>query len=131
MLIIDSIKSLGRSKKELLEIFLAIFKKECKFKLLSGKDKFISDNISNFINALTIIIEYEGYINNKKIKDGIKSARGRGKIGGRPKISQEDINRALELYYSNALSISEISKTTGVSQSTLYRRIKKICNNQN
>lgn len=52
---------------------------------------------------------------------GLDAARARGRVGGRPKKSADDIEHAIRLYESKEFSIKEIAKMTGVSASTLYR----------
>jgi len=59
---------------------------------------------------------------------GLKAARARGRIGGRPKgLSKEGINKALAaemLYKESQLTIPEISNQLGISKPTLYRYLK-------
>ncbi|WP_410429706.1 helix-turn-helix domain-containing protein [Metabacillus litoralis] len=57
-------------------------------------------------------------------KRGLESARARGRNGGRPKVNEKQINKALNLYHSKEYSISEIVEMTGISQVTLYRYIR-------
>src|SRR5699024_12761328 len=57
-------------------------------------------------------------------KDGLQSARARGRIGGRPRVNKRDIERAVKLYESEAYSGKEITEMTGISKATLYRYIR-------
>lgn len=58
-------------------------------------------------------------------KSGLDAARARGRVGGRPKKSADDVEHAIRLYESGEFSIKEIAKMTGVSASTLYRYLKQ------
>lgn len=58
-------------------------------------------------------------------KAGLDAARARGRVGGRPRKSADDIEQAIRLYESKEFSIKEIAKMTGVSASTLYRYLKQ------
>ena len=60
----------------------------------------------------------------ERTKEGLKSARARGRKGGRPRVNQRDIERALKLYDSQTYSIKEITEMTGISKATLYRYLK-------
>lgn len=60
----------------------------------------------------------------ERTKEGLQSARARGRIGGRPRVNKRDIERAVKLYESKAYSGKEITEMTGISKATLYRYIK-------
>ena len=49
----------------------------------------------------------------------------RGRNGGRPRKDEDKVKLALKMYDSKQYSITEITKATGVSKTTLYRYIKK------
>lgn len=55
----------------------------------------------------------------------MESARARGRKGGRPKVKEKYIKKALNLYASKEYSISEIVAMSGISQATLYRYIRE------
>lgn len=61
----------------------------------------------------------------ERTKEGLKSARARGRKGGRPTVNQRDIERALRLYESKDYSVKEIVEMTGISKATLYRYLNK------
>ncbi|EJP83783.1 hypothetical protein IC3_05086 [Bacillus cereus VD142] len=61
----------------------------------------------------------------QRTKEGLESARVRGRVGGRPRVKDSFIQRALKLYDSKEYSIQEIVNMTGISQATLYRYIRK------
>ena len=70
------------------------------------------------------ISQFERDIICQRTKEGLESARARGRIGGRPKKPKKAIEMALKMYDSKDYSINEIIKATGVSRTTLYRYIK-------
>ena len=59
-----------------------------------------------------------------RTKEGIASARARGRVGGRPQIDNRLIEKAVRLYDSNQYTVKEIEELTGVKRSTLYRYLK-------
>ena len=56
--------------------------------------------------------------------EGIEAAKERGITWGRPKTEQDKIDYALHLYDEGQYSAAMICKKTGISRSTLYRRLK-------
>ena len=57
----------------------------------------------------------------ERTKEGLKSARARGRKGGRPKINKKKIDLAMSLYKSKNYSLNEITTMTEISKATLYR----------
>lgn len=71
---------------------------------------------------------YHDYIESYKTtkrKKGYDKALKQGKVG-RPK--NPEVLKAMELYNKKTYTTEQISKITGVSQSTLYRALKEIDN---
>jgi DNA invertase Pin-like site-specific DNA recombinase len=59
------------------------------------------------------------------IVEKTQAARKRGRIGGSPRVDKKRVVRVLKLYESKDYSVAEITKLTGVSKATLYRRLKE------
>lgn len=70
------------------------------------------------------ISQFERDLLSERTKEGLASARARGHLGGRPKKSIRDIEKAIKLYESKQYSVKEIEDMTGVSKATLYRNLK-------
>lgn len=60
-----------------------------------------------------------------RTKESLENCRKRGIVGGRPKVDEKKIDTAIKMYESKLHSISEITKVTGVSKTSLYRYLKK------
>lgn len=69
------------------------------------------------LNALEVNILRE------RTKQGLEAAAAKGRKGGRPR--NKNIVSAIALYKADEMSVSEISKATGVSRSTLYRALEE------
>jgi len=54
-----------------------------------------------------------------------KSARARGRKGGRRRADAKKVKQALALYDSKQYSIKEITEQTGVSKALLYKELNK------
>ncbi len=61
----------------------------------------------------------------QRTKEGLNSARARGRQGGRPKVNERELKKALNLYKSEQYSVSEIVEMTGISRATIYRYLKQ------
>lgn len=123
-LIIESFSRLGRSTKDLIEIVEYFENKDVK--LISIKENFDTNTPHGklMLTVFQAFSQFERDIIVQRTKEGLESARARGRKGGRPRVKEQNINRALKLYNSKEYSISEIVSMTGISQATLYRYIR-------
>lgn len=58
----------------------------------------------------------------ERTQTGLKAARARGRKGGRPQVSREKVDEALEMY-DKGHSIAQIMLATGLSNGTIYKYI--------
>jgi len=120
-IVIESFSRLGRSTKDLIEL-VEYFEKRG-VKLISIKENFDTDTPQGklMLTVFQAFSQFERDLIIQRTKEGLESARARGRKGGRPRVKANSINKALKLYDSKEFSISEIVDMTGVSQATLYR----------
>ena len=125
IVIIESLSRLGRSTKDLLMLLDEFEKKEVQ--VVSLKENIdTSTPIGKLLTSvLSAISQFERDIIVQRTNEGLKSARARGRVGGRPKVDNKATEKAVKLYKSKAYSIKEITGLTGISQSTLYRALKQ------
>lgn len=124
--IIIELSRLSRSVKDLFQIVEDIHKKEANLK--SIKEPWLDTTTSQgklLFSIFAGISQFERDLISERTKEGLSSARARGKKGGRPFKSKEDVKLALKMYDDQKYSISEIEKATGISKTTLYRYINK------
>ncbi len=70
------------------------------------------------------LAEFERGIITERTKAGLKAAKARGRLGGRPPaISPNDLNVAQAMLSDSTISFAEVARRMGVSSSTLYRHI--------
>ena len=125
VVIVYSLSRLGRRTKDLIE--LIDFFNSKGIALVSLKENIDTNSPIGraMIGMISIFAELEREVINERVIDGIKRARARGRKGGRPRISEDKIREAITLYHSEEFSLKEIYDRTGVSTSTLYRRLKE------
>jgi DNA invertase Pin-like site-specific DNA recombinase len=123
--IIESWSRLGRSTRDLIDQVEWFAK--AGVSLVSLKEGYdTSTPQGRFImTVFQALSEFERDLLVARVKEGMESARARGRNGGRPAVKSKDIAAALRMYESKKHSIAEIVRLTGVSQTTLYRYINK------
>lgn len=122
-IVIESLSRLGRSTKDLIELTELFHTKGVN--LISLKEA-IDTNTSTgklLFTLMSAITQFERDTIADRTREGLRSARARGKIGGRPKINADKVRKAVKLYNTQQYSIKEIEELTGIKKSTLYRNI--------
>lgn len=132
IVIVHELSRLGRSVKDLIEICEEIDGK--KANLISLKEKEIDTTTAAGKFMFIVIAAFASFQRDiivQQTNEGLKAARARGRVGGRPKVNEDTITYALKMYDSQSFSISEICKRCSISKSTLYRYINERKENQN
>ncbi|EOP32818.1 recombinase family protein [Bacillus cereus] len=124
-LVVESFSRLGRSTKDLIE--LVDFFENKGVKLISIKEQFDTNTPQGklMLTVFQAFSQFERDLIAQRTLEGLESARARGRVGGRPRVKDSFLQRALKLYDSKEYSIQEIVNMTGISQATLYRYIRK------
>lgn len=131
-LVVTKIDRLARSVKDLQNIAeelesegvgLVFLKEQIDFSTPSGKLMF---------TMLGAIGEFERDLIVSRTSEGRERAKREGKHLGRKGQDEKEVKKALHLYEnreSNGMSVSDISKLTGVPRSTIYAKVKEIKDN--
>lgn len=125
ILVVTELSRLSRSLKDLLEIADKLEKKGIQLKSLKENIDTTTPTGRAMFNMLGVISQFERDIIAERTKEGLKSARARGRVGGRPKTNQENIDRALMLYDMGNLKVKEICIMCNISAKTLYNYLEK------
>ncbi len=68
------------------------------------------------------LAEFERSVIRERTQAGLKAARARGRVGGRPAVlNNTDLAEARALLRDPDISVSQVAKRLGVAESTLYR----------
>ncbi|MBC1211099.1 recombinase family protein [Listeria booriae] len=123
IVVVESFSRLGRSTKDLIE--LVTYFEERTIKLISVKENFDTATPQGklMMTVFQAFSQFERDLIVERTKEGLKSARARGRKGGRPRVASKEITRALNLYRSEEYSVKEIVEMTGISRATLYRYV--------
>lgn len=122
-IIITELARLGRSTRDLMNISEQLETKGVELHSLKENIDTTTSTGKAMFGMLSVMAQFERDIISERTHEGLKSARARGRVGGRPKISSKDIERALILYDSKDLSINDICELVGISKPTLYKYV--------
>ena len=123
--VIESLSRLGRSTKDLLELTELFEQKGVH--LVSLKESIDTSTSTGklLFTLMSAISQFERDVIADRTREGLKSARARGRTGGRPRTDPAAVKKALRLYATKEYSIKEIEELTGVKKSTLYRNLPR------
>lgn len=121
--VVESLSRLGRSTKDLIEL-TEIFQSKG-VNLVSLKEAIDTNSPTGklLFTLMSAIAQFERDVIADRTREGVKSARARGRTGGRPRADPEQVKKAVKLYKTEQYSIKEIEELTGIKKSTLYRNL--------
>ena len=129
VLVIWKLDRLARSLKELISIIDMLNKRNIAFKSISdGIDTNSALGRCQF-GIFASLAEYEREILIERTREGLKAARERGKLGGRPsglsKEARKKAKAAKDLYLNGGYTADGICRLLNIgSKATLYRYLK-------
>ncbi len=122
--VVESLSRLGRSTKDLIWLMETFNEKGVNLVSLKESIDTTSSTGKLLFALMSAIAQFERDVIADRTREGIASARARGRKGGRPKSDPEKIKMAVKLYNSKQYSIKEIEDMTGIKKDTLYRAIR-------
>lgn len=115
---------LGRSLTDLVKIVNELEAKNIGFESITEKIDTSTPTGRFVFHLFAALAEFERNIIRERTMAGMKAARARGRLGGRPaKLTEGEIAMAKSLIKANEIPISEIARQFGVSRTTLYRTV--------
>ena len=128
--VVESLSRLGRSTKNLIEL-VELFQ-DVGVHLVSMKESIDTSTSAGrmLFTLMSAIAQFERDIIAERTAEGLKAARARGRMGGRPRVKKEKMAHALNLYISGEYTLKEIEDLTGVKKIkliSLFERDRKRC----
>lgn len=122
--VVESLSRLGRSTKDLIWLIETFNSKGVN--LISLKESIDTTTSTGklLFTLMSAIAQFERDVIADRTREGLNSARARGRKGGRPRTDSEKLRKAIKLYNTQQYSLAEIEDMTGVKRSTLYRGIR-------
>ncbi len=128
VIVVWKLDRLGRSLKHLIALVGQLMERDVGLKSLNDPIDTTSSQGRLIFNIFASLAEFEREMIIERTQAGLKSARARGRVGGRPKgLSNEAQRKAVAgaaLYKEGKLSVTEIAKNLSVSKSTLYSYLR-------
>lgn len=118
---------LGRDLRHLLTIVQDLQDRGVAFKVLAGHGASIDTTTSNgrlIFGIFAALAEYERELISERTRAGLKSARARGRNGGRKhKMTTGKLHLAQTAMADSKTKVSELCQELGISRQTLYRHV--------
>ena len=124
-LVIWRLDRLGRSIKDLVEQTSVLQAKNIGLKSVTESiDTTISGSV--VFHIFGALADFERGLIQERAQAGLRTARARGRRGGRPKaLTPVKIEILEKLYADGRISVEEICNTLNISRATLFRYVKK------
>ena len=124
--VVTKLDRLGRTVKQLVDLIDDFQKQGVQFKSINDAIDTTTANGRFFFHIMSGFSELERELIRERTHVGLKSARSRGRLGGRPSVHKTDIKEiAYQMVMENHQTVGEIANALNLSRSTIYRYIDK------
>lgn len=115
---------LADSTKHLVDIIDTCISKPVKIHILNPGILVDDGTQYNFQKILNEISNFQSDVVKFRTQLGVSKAIKDGKKMGRPRRSDDNIKKAVEMYMSKQYTLDEIKEKTNISRATLYRHLE-------
>jgi len=124
-LVVWKLDRFGRSLRDLVESVNALKDRKVGFRSLQEAIDTTTSGGRLVFHVFASLAEFERDLIRERTQAGLKAARARGRMGGRPRVlTGKRLELAQSLFSDPRNSPRDIAKTIGVSLATLYRYAK-------
>lgn len=125
MLVVWRLDRLGRSLAHLIQTVKELNEKEIGFKSLQESIDTTTSGGQLIFHIFGALAQFERELIRERTNAGLKAARVRGRLGGRPvQLNKNEIRKLKRHYDKGDLSVIEICKLFNITKPTLYRYLK-------
>jgi DNA invertase Pin-like site-specific DNA recombinase len=123
-LVVWRLDRFGRSLKDLVTKVERLGEKEVGFRSLKENIDTGSSAGKLQFHIFSALAEFERDLNRERTMAGLRAARERGRVGGRPRaLSEEDLPQVQALMRQPDVSTRQICERFDISKATLYRYV--------
>jgi len=124
VLVVWKLDRLARSLKQLIATVEDLENRGIQFQSVTEGLDTVSAGGKLLFHIMGALAEFERGLIQERTTAGLKSARARGRVGGRPKaLNESDIATAKALLADESFSMADVAKRLNVSPATLYRNL--------
>ena len=125
-LVVWKLDRLGRSIQHLIQTIQALSNRGIGFKSLQENIDTTTSGGKLIFHIFGALAEFERDLIRDRTKAGLKAARARGRLGGRPPaLDKRQMDRLYELYDEGKSTITEICRIFGISKSSFYNYLNR------
>lgn len=123
-LVVWKLDRLGRSLQDLIQIVQDLKKRGVGLKSITESIDTTSPGGNLIFHMFGALAQFEREIIKERTGAGLRSARAKGRVGGRPKITANHSSvRSVKQMHENGCDPSQIAEVLGLSKRTVYRRL--------
>lgn len=125
-LVVWQLDRLGRSIQNLIQTVQSLNNRQIGFQSLRENIDTTTSGGKLVFHIFGALAEFERELIRERTNAGLKAARARGRLGGRPPLlDNRQIDRLVELYDEGRSSVNEICKIFGISRPSFYNYLNK------
>ena len=125
-LVVWRLDRLGRSLRHLIDTVTTLHERGIGFKSLTEQIDTTTPSGKLVFHVFGALAEFERDLIQERTQAGLRAARARGRVGGRPKALADPKKLAMvqRLYEDPTTSIDDICRTLRISRTTPYRYVR-------
>ncbi len=124
-LVVWKLDRLGRSLGNLIQVVKELSEREIGFKCLQESIDTTTSGGKLIFHIFGALAQFERELIKERTNAGLKAARVRGRLGGRPSLlNRQQIKKLQDHYKKGDLSVNEICKLFNITKPTLYRYLR-------
>ncbi|MGX4685717.1 recombinase family protein [Vagococcus sp. JNUCC 83] len=124
-LVVYELRCLGKSVIQLAEFLGQLKDKGIGLVVVKKGEAYSDIDDAAYLEMVLKIAEMEKLIIRERTTKGLQEARRKGRVGGRPKISQETIDQIRFLYNNNRYTLRQIAEECNISLGTAYKYVQE------
>ena len=121
VLVVWKLDRMGRSMSHLIDTVKTLAQRGIGFRSLTENIDTTTPSGRLIFHLFGSLAEFERDLIRERVQAGLKSARRRGRNGGRPPVTEETKAMAQALLANKSLSVKQICERLGIAKSTLYK----------